>query len=143
MRALFCILLFLPGPAWAWSFSSDPVCRLDHEEAGLEIALIFDPRRDEPYEIALTAESPWPETDLFGLRFSGGRTLSISTGRHVLSPGRQTLSVSDRGFGNVLNGLEFNSIATAIVGDRATTFSLEGAAEPVQAFRACLVQPAV
>jgi hypothetical protein len=38
----------------------------------------------------------------------GPRGNMISTSRHALSDDGRTLSVSDRGFGNVLNGLEFN-----------------------------------
>jgi hypothetical protein len=61
----------------------------------------------------------------------------ISTGRHVLSEDGRTLSVRDRGFGNVLNGLEFNVVALAATGDRVVSIDLDGAAPEVAAFRAC------
>lgn len=44
--------------------------------------------------------------------------------------------MTDRGFGNVLDGLEFNETATALLGDQAVVLSLEGAAPAVQSFRA-------
>lgn len=61
----------------------------------------------------------------------------ISTNRHTLSNDDATLTVTDRGFGNVLDGLEFNETATALLGEQAVVLSLEGAASAVQAFRAC------
>ena len=53
------------------------------------------------------------------------------------------LTVTDRGFGNVLDGLQFNEAATAFSGDTAVTVPLAGASEPVQAFRDCAPMPAV
>ena len=37
----------------------------------------------------------------------------------------------------MLNGLEFNDTATALLGDRAVAFALDGAGPAVRAFRAC------
>jgi hypothetical protein len=45
--------------------------------------------------------------------------------------------LKDSGFGNVLDGLEFNNIATATLGNEAVTFGLENADPAVRAFRAC------
>ena len=67
--------------------------------------------------------------------------MAISTDRHVLSDDGRTVTVRDTGFGNVLNGLEFNGAATAILADAAVTFPLDGIAEPMAAFRACLAAP--
>ena len=47
------------------------------------------------------------------------------------------VTVKDSGFGNVLDGLEFNNTATAILGNEAVTFGLENAGPAVRAFRAC------
>jgi hypothetical protein len=49
--------------------------------------------------------------------------------------------VSDRGFGNVLDGLEFNQVALAATGDRVVSIDLDGAAPEVAAFRACITTP--
>ena len=49
--------------------------------------------------------------------------------------------MTDRGFGNVLNGLEFNDTAIAIAGETRVPFSLAGAAPEIQAFRACTDAP--
>ena len=74
---------------------------------------------------------------IFAIRFDGPRGLTISTDRHVILDDGATLTVTDRGFGNVLNGLEFNDTATALLGDRAVAFALDGAGPAVRAFRAC------
>lgn len=143
MRSLAFCLLVLASPAAAWEFSPSPVCTLSHRDDGLDVTLTYDPRRNDAYAIELTAPEPWPEADIFGLRFSGGRELTITTPRHQPSDGGRTLTVRDRGFGNVLNGLEFNAAATAFIGGAARQMSLSGAAEPVRAFRACTSQPSV
>ena len=140
---MFFALIFLASPAWAWDFSPTPVCTLSHDTPGLEITLTYDPRREAAYAIALTATQPWPDDLVFGLRFSGGREITITTDRHVIQNGGRTLVVRDQGFGNVLNGLEFNLAATAFTGGAARQVSLDGAAEPVRAFRACTSQPSV
>lgn len=69
------------------------------------------------------------------MSFEGGQALTIGTDRQLIQG--NTLSVSDSGFGNVLNGLQFNQKVTAFTPDLAVIFSLAGAAEPVQQFRAC------
>jgi hypothetical protein len=63
--------------------------------------------------------------------------LTISTQRQVISGDRASVTVKDSGFGNVLDGLEFNNTATAILGNEAVTFGLENAGPAVRAFRAC------
>lgn len=142
MRALFALALTLPAaPAAAWEFSPSPICTLSHAAPGAEVAVTYDPRRDQAYAIAITLDAPWPDGPLFGIRYAGGRALEITTDRHVLSDGGRTLTVTDRGFGNVLDGLQFNAQATAISGDRAVTLSLDGAPDAVEAFRACTAAP--
>jgi hypothetical protein len=80
---------------------------------------------------------PWPGSPAFGIRFEGARTLAIGTDRHRLSDDGRTLTVTDTGFGNVLDGLEFNATATATAGGVSVALDLTGAADPVRAFRAC------
>jgi hypothetical protein len=65
----------------------------------------------------------------------------ITTDRHVLSDGGTSLTVTDRGFGNVLDGLQFNNVATALLGNTAVVIPLANAAEPVARFRACAALP--
>jgi hypothetical protein len=77
------------------------------------------------------------------MRFDGPRGNTITTDQHVISGGGATVTVTDRGFGNVLNGLEYNRIATALLGDRAVAVSLDGAAPAVREFRACAKGPNV
>jgi hypothetical protein len=49
--------------------------------------------------------------------------------------------VTDTGFDNVLNGLEFNNTATALAGTTAIPFLLDGVAPEMKAFRACVAAP--
>ena len=57
--------------------------------------------------------------------------------QHALSDSNQTLNVADSGFGNVLDGLQFNATALAFTEAQTVTIPLEGAAPEVQKFRAC------
>ncbi|MEO0624574.1 MAG: hypothetical protein AAFU49_05345 [Pseudomonadota bacterium] len=98
--------------------------------------MTYDPRSLD-YAIALKRAVPWPDDPAFAIRFDGPRGLTISTSRHQLSEGRTVLTVTDRGFGNVLDGLQFNDTATALTGSAALSVSLDGAAPKVEAFRAC------
>jgi hypothetical protein len=143
MRCVLTLALTIlaAAPAAAWEFSPGPVCTLSHEAPGARVAVTYDPRQAQPYAIAITLPDPWPDGPLFGIRYDGGRMLEITTDRHVLSDGGRTLTVTDRGFGNVLDGLQFNAQATAVTGDRAVSLSLDGAADPVEAFRACATAP--
>jgi hypothetical protein len=132
----------LAAPVSAWEFTPVPVCTLSHAEAGATLRITHDPRQDLPYALALSGPAPWPDAPSFAIRFEGGMALTIVTREHRLSEDRSVLSVADRGFGNVLNGLEFNATATALLGEVAVPFGLEGAPGPVRDFRACAV-PAV
>ncbi|MEL7090858.1 MAG: hypothetical protein AAFN94_03895 [Pseudomonadota bacterium] len=93
------------------------------------------------YAIAVTTATGWPDAPAFSIRFEGPQPNVISTRRHVVAG--NTLTVTDSGFGNVLDGLEFNLSATAFTETAAAAVSLNGAAEPVQAFRACVKTPVV
>jgi hypothetical protein len=119
MRALIALLL-IAAPVHAWDFTSVPVCTIAEDTADLSIRVTYDPSQPEPYAISLTrTDVPWPATDSFGLRFDGPAALTIGTARHQLSADGRTLTVSDTGFGNVLDGLALNGTATALAGDTA------------------------
>jgi hypothetical protein len=134
-------LFLLAGPLHAWEFSADPLCTLSHATEEAAVVVTHDPAIPE-YAITMTrAGAPWPEGRVFAIRFDGPRGLTISTTRHSLGAGGRALTVTDRGFGNVLDGLQFNDTATALLGDAAVAFPLDGAAEPVARFRACVAAP--
>jgi hypothetical protein len=130
-----------PGAAGAWQAGSEGrICTLAHAEDGTEILLTYDPSVPL-YTITLTGPDPWPVSGLFGIRFDGDAPNTITTDRHVLSDDGRSLTVSDRGFGNVLNGLAGNRTATGFSGAASVTVSLEGAAAEVVAFEACGAAP--
>jgi hypothetical protein len=139
----FCLIAALalcvtaPTAARAWEAGVDGgLCTLSHSEDGVSVRLTFDPSVPL-YTITLTAIDPWPVAPGFAMQFDGARPLTIRTNRHVLSPDRQSLSVSDRGFGNVLDGLQFNDTAQGSSGPASIAVSLVGAAPEVAAFRTC------
>lgn len=135
------LALLLATPLLAWEFSPTPVCTLAHETADAALTVTYDPRLPEPYAIAITRPEPWPDAPGFAIRYEGPRPFTITTGRHRLSDGGRTLTVTDRGFGNLLDGLEFNAWATALANGLTVAFPLAGAAAPVRAFRACAEAP--
>ena len=140
MRIASLLCLLAPAQVAAWEFRTDPICTLLHTEAAAEVRVTFDPAT-ALYAVAITrADEAWGPSAQFGIAFEGGAALTIGTSRHVIEGA--TLSVTDRGFGNVLSGLEFNTQATAFTSQQRVTFSLIGAAEPVQAFRQCASTPA-
>jgi hypothetical protein len=136
MRLLIALLL-ITAPAMAWDFTPTPICTILNDTPDLSIRVTFDPTQPEPYAITLTRPEPWPLTDAFGLRFDGPARLTIGTDRHQLSADGRTLSVTDTGFDNVLDGLAFNGTATALAGASEVPFDLTGARPAVEAFRAC------
>jgi hypothetical protein len=141
MRPAIALLLFT-SPALAWDFTPTPICTLFEDTGDLSIRVTYDPSQSEPYAISLTRpDAPWPSTDSFGLRFDGPAALAIGTSRHRLSADGRTLTVSDTGFGNVLDGLALNGTATALAGATQIPFDLAGARPAVEAFRACGVVP--
>lgn len=136
MRTLI-LLLLTALPASAWQATLGPVCTLEHETETAQIRLTYDPAQPL-YTIAITRKgAAWPTAPAFEMEFLGPAPLRIGTDRQALSDGGRTLTVSDRGFGNVLNGLQFNAQARAISGGVTETIPLAGAAAPVQAFRDC------
>jgi len=141
-HALAALAILLPLPLHAWEAGTEGrLCTLTHAEGPAAVRLTYDPA-GPLYSVTVTGPAPWPAAAVFAIRFEGGRALTITTDRHVLSGDGRALTVTDRGFGNVLNGLEFNATATAITGDAALAFDLAGAAPQVQTFRACATQPA-
>lgn len=141
MRRAISILLTVATPAFGWEFSPTPVCTLSHETGAGRMSVTYDRSQSEPYAIAVTLPAPWPGAAEFAVRYDGPRGLTIRTTRQSLSDGGRTLTVTDTGFGNVLDGLEFNVTATALFGDAAIGFPLDGAAEKVRAFRDCTAAP--
>jgi hypothetical protein len=136
MLCALAVLLLSATAALAWEAGSGRLCELNHQGEAVSVRLTYDPAMRQ-YTIAITPDRPWSPGPLFTLRFDGPRGKTISTSRHVLSRGGATLSVTDRGFGNVLDGLEFNSTATARLGEHRVAFALDGAGPAVRAFRAC------
>lgn len=138
MRAL---ILLLATPVQAWDFTPTPICTILNDTPELSIRVTYDPTQAQPYAITLSRPDPWPTTETFGLRFDGPAAMTIGTNRHQLSPDGRTLTVTDAGFDNVLDGLALNGTATALAGDAALPFDLTGARPAVAAFRACNVLP--
>ncbi|WP_299589752.1 hypothetical protein [uncultured Tateyamaria sp.] len=133
------MICLLPGVAHAGDFTPTPVCTLSHSENAADVRVTYD-HSSRLYAIAIKSAGGWPAASAFSIRFDGPAPNVISTTRHQ-SDG-QTLTVTDAGFGNVLNGLEFNTAATAFTQTAAVRVSLDGARAPVQAFRACATAPA-
>lgn len=130
---LSAILAVLATPAAAWEFTPTPICTLTHETEAAALRITYD---STEYVLTLTLkDGTWAPSPGFEIRFDGRRPLTISTDRHAL--GGPELSVTDRGFGNVLDGLQFNDTATAFTDGQAITIPLQDAAEPVAAFRRC------
>ena len=137
MRLAFVFALIAATPLNAWEFSATPICILTHATQEITVRVTYDPRVPE-YVIALTRiAAAWPDAPVFTLQFDGPRGLAISTSRHRLSDGGTTLTVTDTGFGNVLDGLELNDTSTALIGAAQVAIPLSGAATAVRAFRAC------
>ncbi|MEM9496658.1 MAG: hypothetical protein AAGA28_01960 [Pseudomonadota bacterium] len=132
LAALACV----PTAAAAWDFTPGLPCRLVHQTADAKIGLTYDPVLPV-YTVTVTRSAPWPNAGYFGMRFDGPQGRRIGTDRHRLSANGRALSVADVGFGNVLDGLQYNRSVTATSGGAAVTFSLDGAAGPVAEFRAC------
>ncbi|GFE51402.1 hypothetical protein So717_31550 [Roseobacter cerasinus] len=120
----------------AWEFTPGLPCQLTHETAEVVVELTHDPKQPL-YSITLTRPTPWAWAPVFSMEFQGGAPLGIATDRHELSGDGTALTVTDRGFGNVLRGLALNDTAVASLGDQHVEIPLEGAADPVEQFRRC------
>lgn len=133
------LVLAAPAGAFAWTFSPDPICTIADTQDDLAIEVTFDPSTGL-YALRLTRPSGWPVARVMVLRFDQGMgDLTISTDRHVIDGPR--LTVTDRGFGNVLRGMEFFGRATVTMDGAKHAFDTTGAAGPVAAFRACPATP--
>lgn len=126
----------LATPASAWEFTETTICTLRHTEGQTEVAVTFDPAA-QIYTFSITTPNGWSPQPTFQLRFDGANPFIIGTDRHSYSDDSQSLSASDTGFGNVLNGIARNESMTAINGDEIVTVSTIGAAAPMEAFRNC------
>lgn len=134
-RSLVLLLLPLPAAVGAWEFRAEPVCTLEHDTGEAAIAITYDHTTSE-YRLDLTlAGKNWSPSSNFGIAFEGRRPLTIGTQRHRTDG--STLSVTDSGFGNVLDGLEFNDRAIAFTGKQFAALPLDSAGVPVRQFRAC------
>jgi hypothetical protein len=135
-------LTLVATPAAAWEAGRDgAICTLTHEDpVEGDIRLTYDPA-GPLYTITVTRAEAWPEAPVFGMAFTGGTELTITTDRHVLSEDGRALTVTDRGFGNVLLGLSRNETATVFSGPVALVVSLDGAAPEVADFAACEIMP--
>lgn len=142
MRTLITCLCLVASPGWAWDFTPRPICTLSWENEDSSVVVTYDPREAE-YAITVKRATPWPQRPIFAIQFQGARGITISTSRHRLSEGGQALTVTDRGFGNVLDGLQYNDTATALTGSAALPVPLKGAAPAVEAFRDCAQAPSV
>lgn len=136
-----CFSVLAGMPAQAWEFSPSPICTLSHEEAGASVRITHDPRETQAYAITVRNPASWPSGPVFAMRFEGGAGRTIFTDRHRMLDDGGAVHVTDSGFGNLLDGLESNARVTAMLGESTLAFSLAGAAEPVQRFRACAMAP--
>ena len=138
MRTLVLFFLFTtPAAAWETSIQG-PICVLSHEFDAAQVAVTHDPRSALPYAIQITRTgTTWTPAEIFAMRFEGPGRLTISTDRHQLTEDGSSVSVADTGFGNVLDGLEFNNVANAVLGDQVLAIPLAGAAPEVARFRDC------
>lgn len=130
-------VIALPTSASSWEFTPVPICTLTGQTEKGSVTVTYDPAA-EIYAINLTMVTDvWDEHPNFSIQFIGPRGRQIGTALHTLSADKATLTVTDKGFANVLDGIEFNVAAQAQSGTSKMTMSLAGAADPVQAFRAC------
>lgn len=136
MRLALFFLLLTASAAGAWEFTPGLPCRLTHQTPQVQVALTYDPTQPL-YSITLTQQTPWPEAAVFTLQFTGPAGLTISSSRHRFSDNGRAVTVTDNGFGNVLNGLQFNDTVTVLLGEDVLSIPLTGASNPVDRFRRC------
>ena len=128
-------------PASAWEFRPDPVCTLWHDTDEARVTVTFDAAQPlYTLEVELFSGT-WLPSDRFGVLFAGPLGLTIGTDRHVIDGPR--LTVTDTGFGNVLNGLQYNRMARAYTRHQAVDVPLDGAGLAVARFRDCPAAPGV
>jgi hypothetical protein len=133
------LILITPLPAMAWQAGRmGTICTLS-DTAG-DVILTHDPS-GPVYTITVRRSDPWPAAAIFGITFLGQDGLTITTDRHVLSDDGRAITVTDRGFGNLLAGMRGNDTATLFAGPVSKTVSLAGAAPAVAEFEACTPLP--
>ncbi len=144
MRHVLPLLLALvatPAAAQFWdSGIEDGLCTLYSTDAGQSVVITYDPALPL-YTLTVTRDIPWPDAPGFGIAFTGGQELTITTNRQAYAEDGRSLIVSDRGFGNVLLGLARNTDARFFSGPDALLMALDGAAEAVADFVACQTVP--
>ena len=141
MRLALIFTLLSTLLATAWEATIGDTCTLAHETDQAQVLLTFDPAQPL-YSITVTRkDQPWQSAPIFGMSFADRTPSTITTPRHQLSEDRFAVSVEDRGFGNVLDGLQFNDRTVVFLGDQSVTFQLDGAAPEVLAFRECRPLP--
>lgn len=137
MRTFLTLLLLLASPAAAWEFAATPICTLSDTSDNAAVTVTYDPAITE-YAITVSlADGMWPDAPVFGMAFGGERPINIQTDRFAISDDGRSLTVTDRGFGNVLNGLEFNTRAYAVLGDLTVPIPTAGIDPAMAAFRNC------
>jgi len=133
------LLMLVPLPAIAWQADrAGALCTLTDESGA--VVLTHDPA-GPAYTITVTRLEPWPDTTNFGIAFQGGAEITITTDRHERSADGLSITVTDRGFGNVLAGLSENATAMIFAGEARMMIPLAGAAPQVAIFEACEALP--
>ena len=136
--------LTLATPAAAWDFQPLPVCTLSFDNGKATVRVTYDPAEAEPYAITLDRrDQMWVDAPVFALWFDGPAQAMIRTDRHKLSNNDARLTVTDKGFDNVLGGMALNHVVTAMLGDQIIVLPLIGAAAEVERFLACRANPAL
>jgi hypothetical protein len=125
------LMLCLAHPAQAWEFTPTPVCTLTDASSPTDLKSTYD---GELYTLVLSNAEGWPNNPIFSIRFAPLGPY-ISTSKHQIEG--STLTVSDTGFGNVLNGLQINQTAQITLGDMVRDIDLKSARAPVGAFKRC------
>ena len=133
------LILIIPLPALAWQAGrTGAICTLS--DASGDVVLTHDPS-GPVYTITVRRDDAWPVAAVFGITFLGQDGLTITTDRHVLSDDGRAITVTDRGFGNLLAGMRGNDSATIFAGPVSKTVSLAGAGPAVDAFEDCTPLP--
>lgn len=131
------VCLFLSTPAHSWEATIGDICTLSHDTTEAHIFLTFDPGKPLYTLTVKLKPRTWSVSPWFAMRFDGRNSIEIVTTRHVLSQDKFELTASDTGFGNVMDGLEYNETALAFTRNQVVQFPLDGAAPEVRAFREC------
>lgn len=137
-KSLLAFLLLIPSLVSAsWRFDETTACVITGETPETVVVVIHDYQAGR-YTIAVsqTGQTWTPGPDL-SIAFQGGRELVIGTDQHFLSDEGDVLMVTDRGFGNVLDGMQFNQRMTINTGEHIVKIDLNGAAAAVAEFRDC------